>query len=339
MVELENPGRRATSAVLADEPAPGVLVLPHRTPDVRRDRPRSRRLARPARPVGRSELLLLELDDQDVERAVEHCGNVATLGEQVLRSAQLVVGRALDRDLEVESLIGDRGDPRAQLGLRRRRRGDHGWWNVVDLRRRKSGQRRDPLVQSQDLDLRKSPRKQQLDLALAQACRRSQQLVDVVGRQVRNEQIEAGQVHTPVSQSGAELRKLAHLLRHLETLPRCVIRQSELLDAVGVHRRVARGRVQAAGVDFGHVRQEIRGGRSVLRDEGGQAAEQEVVADIRQPVRAHGRTLSRGREAIRRGLECMIVRSAQLCKTMMQQTSNGSSGRRQAASSDQSAAT
>jgi len=52
-----------------------------------------------------------------------------------------------------------------------------------------------------------------------------------------------------------ELRnqRAERLFRDLEPLPRGIVGQVQLLDAVGMHRRVARGRVEAPGVDFGHV--------------------------------------------------------------------------------------
>jgi hypothetical protein len=77
VVELEEPGRRATMAVLADKRTPRRPTFSHGTADVRRNRPGSRRLARPARLVRGSELPFLELDDQRVQGAVDHRRDVA----------------------------------------------------------------------------------------------------------------------------------------------------------------------------------------------------------------------------------------------------------------------
>jgi len=121
MVELDEPGRRATVAVLADERASGLLVLPHGTANVRGDCPGSRRLARPAGLVGRSELLPFELTDEGVQRAVEHRCDIARRAEEVLCVAQLVAGRLLDRHLKREALGGDRRHARGHLDLPRGR--------------------------------------------------------------------------------------------------------------------------------------------------------------------------------------------------------------------------
>src|SRR6267143_194543 len=109
MVELEKPACLAAGPVSAHEGALALVPLPDGTPDVRRDAALShggRALLRLAG-CGSSELPLLELHDQSIERPVEHLGHISCregMAEQCLGVPQLLVRALLDRDLNKEPL-------------------------------------------------------------------------------------------------------------------------------------------------------------------------------------------------------------------------------------------
>src|SRR5262249_27939871 len=74
VIKFEPHARPTAVPALADEDAPPAVALPHRPLHRRRDVPRVVRGAPCPRPRGRRELLLLELLDVRIERALEHLG-------------------------------------------------------------------------------------------------------------------------------------------------------------------------------------------------------------------------------------------------------------------------
>jgi hypothetical protein len=87
----------------AHECASAAIALPDGTPGVSWNRARVDARAARSRIVGRGELPPLELEDQGIERTIEHLSEIAggnRVAEQRLRIAQFVVRFLSDRDLK-----------------------------------------------------------------------------------------------------------------------------------------------------------------------------------------------------------------------------------------------
>ena len=80
----------------------------------------------------------------------------------------------------------------------------------------------------------------------------------------------------------------------MDALVRRVFGEVQLLDAIGMHGRVAGRDVQAAGIDLGDVSQERRGRHAISGYELSRVAKKILVTEVGQRVLAHGVIRSRG---------------------------------------------
>src|SRR5262245_46674234 len=96
----------------AHERALALVASPDRAFHVRRDGSGTGRLTpRLPRPVGRGKLALLELENQCIQRAVEHGRDVVTwdlMAEQRLGVTQLVVGALTHSELQGKAMGSER---------------------------------------------------------------------------------------------------------------------------------------------------------------------------------------------------------------------------------------
>src|SRR5437867_2085827 len=118
MIELEASASRAAMAGIAHERALAAVALPDSALDSWGDMPRVAgrgcELARP-RLRSRSEFMLLELGNREIEQAFEHLRQISRrdlMPEQLLDVAQLAVRILADRELQREAL----GSNRRELG-------------------------------------------------------------------------------------------------------------------------------------------------------------------------------------------------------------------------------
>src|SRR5690349_6032906 len=204
VVKLEEAALATAHARLADERALLAIAVVHRAPDLGGAIPRigaGRATPAGARPRGGTELLSLQLREQRVEREIEDLGEVARR-HQVARQGpgphDLLLHCLIDRALQ--------GEP-----LRRERRHPGGGWRCVDWPRgqrqyRRSGLRRLWLEPGRHVRPRAALGEKDLDLGLALVARRGDELIGVVGRQVRRQEKHAAHVQPTVRNGAEDLR-------------------------------------------------------------------------------------------------------------------------------------
>jgi hypothetical protein len=107
VVEFEISSRLTTLPARAHESALPLIPLPDSPTNVRRDMTFPKARAGTSRTGRGSKLLPLELQDESLQRPIEHLGDVPTgnrMAKQSLRVSKLLVGPVVDRHLETVAL-------------------------------------------------------------------------------------------------------------------------------------------------------------------------------------------------------------------------------------------
>src|SRR4051812_37047009 len=132
MIEFQHARFRAPVTVLVDERAAAAIALEHFALDGVGDVARTPGLGhRGPRLAAHAKAFLLDLLEQDVRCLLEDRRQVSVgnpVAQQILRLPELVVARAACGELELERLLGERGDDGPAL-----QRGD--WWHEGERRR------------------------------------------------------------------------------------------------------------------------------------------------------------------------------------------------------------
>ncbi|MGH7730906.1 MAG: hypothetical protein ACRENJ_06595 [Candidatus Eiseniibacteriota bacterium] len=255
VIELDELARLAPAAALTHVRALAAIALPDRAHDVRRNGAGARRRTRPTplRVGGRRELALLELADGQIERPLDHFGDVAgrdLVAEQLLEVAQLVVRTAAHRELHFERLsrewldLGVANMPRGML------RTFHGSFRS-ELR--PAGIGGAPTLNmprgmflgrpgwhfghpGQHLRPGKPLRKQLFDLGLGLVRCRREEPGGCALREVRSQEDDRAQVEPPVRHRLEKSREPGGHTGRVDALGGGVLGQVQLADAVGEHR-------------------------------------------------------------------------------------------------------
>jgi hypothetical protein len=310
VVEFETLARPAACSIRPHEGALPLIPLPDRAPDRRRDVAASDSgtlRARAARTLGGAELPLLLLHDQGIERPVEHLSDVPRghgMAQQRLDIAELVVRAPWDRDL----------DEIALLGLGRWLGFNSSWDELVVIRAGRAGRvghnsswdefaihgggainrnsswgklRNDGPDHGSRLRQREPPREPHLDLELPPVCRRLDQLLDVLRREMGSQQADRRQIQPPISDRRKEHRKLPGRPSRPDPPKGRVLGQAQLLDTVRVHGRVSRRGVQPADVHLRNMSEERRRREAIASDQRRQIAKESFVTEMGQRVVVH----------------------------------------------------
>ncbi|HUQ03138.1 MAG TPA: hypothetical protein VM261_11635 [Kofleriaceae bacterium] len=258
VIEFQKPALATAQAVGAHERALPLVPFVHRATNLRRDVGRVRvcgaRL-RGTRPIGRTELLLLELGQERVERRVEDDGQVArwiAMTHERLRALELVARLLIDRHLQPEPLRRER------LHTRRWWLADRPWGRfarfIARWRGRGGGRQRQDRVRH--VGPRGQPSGDELDVALAPVCRLRDEPVDVLVGEMRREHGNAAHVQPPVGDRVEQLRKPPRRARCANPLVRAVIAHAQRAHAVLVHRRVRERPIERPRIHLAEVREQ-----------------------------------------------------------------------------------
>src|SRR5262252_8798848 len=111
---------------------------------------------------------------------------------------------------------------------------------------------------------------------------------------MRRQQSETAQVHAALGQGGKNPGTRPHRTCDLETLPRRVLGQVQLADAILVHRGVARFSEESAAPNLGDQCDLPRGVRTVLGDALLEFANQRFIRETTNRDALHGALLDGG---------------------------------------------
>jgi len=260
VIEFQGASLRAPAAMLVGERAAATVALEDLSFDGVRDVTRRRCVGAFGRSLSRlparRESFFLDVLDRHVERRLEDrrqvsVGNAVT--EQVLQLAELLMTRATPGELEFEGVLGERlNDGPAFIASRRRsrwrcehwsgRRLGHRRWSGSAERecgcglRHQVGATRKLPHDARNRGLWRKTRNHLFDLALRLARRLRQDLLLVLGGQLRREQAQSGQVHLPGPECLQDHRHASRGAGEVDPVAGDVLGETELADAEGEHR-------------------------------------------------------------------------------------------------------
>jgi hypothetical protein len=144
--------------------------------------------------------------------------------------------------------------------------------------------------QSGNVCLREALGQQSLDLGLGLVLGRRQQLLGILGRELRRQQAHAAHVQPALGDGFEDRGEVPGRMGRLHALPGDVFGDAQLAHAVGMHRGICGRRVEPASVHLGQMREHPGGGDAVLSDERREIPEQHVIGEVSQRVTLHGAT-------------------------------------------------
>jgi hypothetical protein len=104
---------------------------------------------------------------------------------------------------------------------------------------------------------------------------------------MRCEQADSDQLKPAIRDGREELRKPPCRPCCLDSLERRILRQTQIRDAIRVHRGIASRSIQTPDVDLGDVREDLRHRQAIARNQCREIAQQRRVADMGQRVALH----------------------------------------------------
>ena len=151
------------------------------------------------------------------------------------------------------------------------------------------------LDSGRQIRLREALGDQHLDLEGGLELGSLEQLGGVLGSQMLGEQDHGGQAQPAVGQGVEDGGIVERRPRRADPLEGRVVRQVELVEAIGVHRVVTGGSEEAALLDLGDADDQLHGGGAFIGDERSQPAHQILVVVVEVGARAHTRFSCGGR--------------------------------------------